>query len=112
MNAIAETVQNNLRDWSAEATTRNTERHEALVERVNALINNQPAQPDAEVARMNLIMNDIEGKINTLEQADLGINFVPFHDNNDDPHTWLRTFESCCEFRGYDDAKAIKAMKL
>lgn len=61
---------------------------------------------------MNILMDGIEGKITTLEQADLGINFIPFRDKGEDIHDWLRVFEACCEFRSYDDVKCIKALKM
>ena len=38
--------------------------------------------------------------------------FTPFFDKGESPKQWLRNFETCIEFKGYDLARQIKAFKL
>ena len=41
-----------------------------------------------------------------------GINFTPFLDKGKDAKTWLRDFENCADFKGFDSSKQLKVLRI
>jgi hypothetical protein len=55
-------------------------------------------------------MAGIQGKMDDLDSH--GANFTPFLDKGEDAASWLRDFQNCAEFKGYNSEKQVKVLKL
>jgi hypothetical protein len=57
-------------------------------------------------------MAGLQVKVEGMDDIGQGVNFTPFLDKGQDPHSWWRDFQNCAEFKGYNSEKRLKILKM
>lgn len=96
-----------LKEWDEKLNESQTRKHDALLDKVQDIVTQKELANPEQVAKINTAINGLESKMT----AD-GMNFVPFFDRGEDVHNWLRSFESCADFKQYDTEKKIRAFRV
>ena len=109
LEQLAEYVKRGLRDMMLQQSQQMEERLGGLVRHATEVAANPTAN---EVRRLTDMMGQMEVKVDALEGSDYHVQFTPFFDKGESPKQWLRHFETCIEFKGYDLARQIKAFKI
>jgi hypothetical protein len=93
-------------------TRQNANMHEKLKTMIDEATKQAVNPSTTDLKRMSNLMGDIEHKIEAMEGVEFNLQYVPFLDKGESPQQWLRTFQSCNEFKGYDRQRQIKAFKM
>ena len=109
LEQLTEAVQTSLRRTVLEQQQVFENRIGALVQQATETAANPTAD---EVRRLTNMLGQMELKVDALEGADSNVQFTPFLDKGESPKQWLRNFETCTGFKGYDLARQIKAFKM
>ena len=66
-----------------------------------------------DMKRLGSLIGDLDNKVDDVKtNSEPNLTFTPFTNNRENPESWLRTFESECEFKGYDIGRKLKAFKM
>ena len=75
--------------------------------------------PDAQKATgkdaIDRLTNSVSGlkiRMTDVNEIGNGISFTPFLDKGEDAKTWLRDFENCADFKGFDSGKQLKVLRI
>ena len=109
LEQLTEAVQTSMRRTVLEQQQVFENRIGALVQQATETAANPTAD---EVRRLTNMLGQMELKVDALEGADSDVQFTPFLDKGESPKQWLRNFETCTGFKGYDLARQIKAFKM
>ena len=108
LEQLTEAVQTSLRQTMLEQQQVFDNRIIGLAQQATETAANPTAD---EVRRLTNMMGQMELKVDVLEGAGSNVQFTPFLDKGESPKQWLRNFETCTGFKGYDLAPQIKAFR-
>lgn len=111
LEEILSRITDKFTEWDAGVQDRAKASHDALIQKVHGLVSNPTTMSKETLEQINDTVTGLEDKLSSIEK-DTGVFFVPFYDKGEEVHSWLRTFESCADFKGYDTKKKIKAFRM
>ena len=64
------------------------------------------------IDRLTDSVSALKIRMTDVNEIGNGISFTPFLDKGEDAKTWLRDFENCANFKGFDSEKQLKVLRI
>ena len=80
--------------------------------RKKSFMDAQKATGKNAIDRLTDSVSGLKIRMTDVNDIGNGINFTPFLDKGEDAKTWLRDFENCAYFKGFDSGKQLKVLRI